>query len=362
MTTSFIVVCLAMNIGGDDLRLLAKKLTAENSMQRVEAAKGVYDVAVQSPERAATLVPDILQRLDDSDDDVRLYAFSVLTAIGRHLRAHAMEAAPKLVVGLNEEKTSIAMQAAKALQNIGKPAVSRIVKGLEKNTISRRSLAIQVLGWIGNDAKEAIPVVENILMESPGLNQSTFFTAEALLRIDPKNEEGGRRMVQFFEQPSSGFQQDAAELLARTEKHKKLPATFLVKAVEGETPYVTRVRSLIALWQIGEDSGFMEPILQDLVKQASETSGESAALVIAVASKVVPNDKKARSGLVQRRDDFVTMLDNKEIVMRLIAVDALARIKAEAGLKKLKRLAEADDSPAVRAEAARAIKVIQEAK
>lgn len=115
--------------------------------------------------------------LQSNDEDERLQAAVELLRLGKH----AASAVPQLIAVLKDSREGVV--AALALGQIGEPAVEPLVVLLREGPEADRALPLFALSWIGPNAKEAVPVVRELLKnKQPGQVLAAAYT---LARISP---------------------------------------------------------------------------------------------------------------------------------------------------------------------------------
>lgn len=150
---------------GADVEELVKQLRNGDSDARRAAAKSLAEGGVES--RAA--VPALIQALKDRDTFVRRFSAQALGEIGPEARA----AVPALANALEDPKKIVQSAAAHALGKVGPSGVETLiglVRDDNKDTNARRQ-AIGSLSNLGPAGHAAVPVLTELLSESPGKNK-----------------------------------------------------------------------------------------------------------------------------------------------------------------------------------------------
>jgi HEAT repeat protein len=109
-------------------------------------------LAADKEQKPAT-IPDLIQQLSHNDFHVRQHAAKQLGNLGLASR----DAVPALGKLLHDNYPDVRSSAAKALGQIGSPAVQELVKALKDRDAGVRTRAAMALGQSGPDAKEALP-------------------------------------------------------------------------------------------------------------------------------------------------------------------------------------------------------------
>ncbi|MHB1422897.1 MAG: HEAT repeat domain-containing protein [Gemmataceae bacterium] len=110
-------------------------------------------------EKKPATIPDLIQQLSSSDFPVRQRAAKQLGNLGLAAR----DAVPALGKLLHDAYGNVRGSAAKALGQIGPPAVAELVKALNDPTIKNHAQIAKALAWIGPPAKEAVPTLTELL-------------------------------------------------------------------------------------------------------------------------------------------------------------------------------------------------------
>ena len=122
-----------------------------------------------------SLVPTLVQGLNDHDPSVRLVAAARLRQLG------PAEASPQLATALSDTDSRVAEAAAEALIRIGPKAVEPLAKQLPAGNAAARKLALACLAKMGPAAKAAQAEIEKCKQDSdPQVKQ---LAEVALMRI-----------------------------------------------------------------------------------------------------------------------------------------------------------------------------------
>jgi HEAT repeat protein len=152
--------CLAVPARAEDVSVLVERLKSPDSDMRREAAKELGDLGPQ----ALPAVPELVQALRDSDLFVRRFAAQALGAIGPDAR----QALPALKGALKDGKKEVAAAVGTALGKLGSAGIatlSDLVKD-KKQDADVRKAAIAGLGSAGAQAREAVPVLVDVLKDT----------------------------------------------------------------------------------------------------------------------------------------------------------------------------------------------------
>jgi HEAT repeat protein len=163
MKRLFSVACLLLGAAAlapaAEVSDLTKQLKSPDADQRRAAAKSLFEMG----DEAKDAVPDLVQALKDKDLFVRRFAAQSLGEIG----ANARTAIPALKSSLGDGKKEVVEAAAVALGKIGSDGLSTltdVVKDKKQDTEVRRQ-AIIALGTAGANAKDAVPVLVDVLKD-----------------------------------------------------------------------------------------------------------------------------------------------------------------------------------------------------
>jgi HEAT repeat protein len=186
MKRLFSVACLLLGAAAlapaAEVSDLTKQLKSPDADQRRAAAKSLFEMG----DEAKDAVPDLMVALKDKDLFVRRFAAQSLGEIG----ANARTAIPALKGSLSDSKKEVVEAAAVALGKIGSDGISTltdVVKDRKQDTEVRRQ-AILALGTAGASAKDAVPVLVDVLKDasagSAGKGKKKGNNDEPNLRVD----------------------------------------------------------------------------------------------------------------------------------------------------------------------------------
>ena len=139
---------------------LTRQLKSPDPDQRRAAAKGLFEMGDEAKEA----VPDLVQALKDKDLFVRRFAAQSLGEIGGNART----AIPALKSSLGDSKKEVVEAAATALGKIGPDGITTLTGVVQdrKQDVEVRRQAIIALGTAGPNAKDAVPVLVDILKDA----------------------------------------------------------------------------------------------------------------------------------------------------------------------------------------------------
>jgi HEAT repeat protein len=152
-----VALCVVLPARAAEVPVLAERLRSPQADVRRGAAKELYDLV---PE-AKPAVLDLARALKDSDLFVRRFAAQALGEIGPDAR----QAVPALKNALSDSKKEVVEAAATALGKLGAGGIytlTDLVKD-KKQDVDLRKAAIAALGTAGSAAKDAVPVLVDVL-------------------------------------------------------------------------------------------------------------------------------------------------------------------------------------------------------
>jgi HEAT repeat protein len=157
-----VALCVALPARAEEASVLAERLKSPDTDVRRGAAKELYDLG---PE-AKPAVPDLARALKDSDLFVRRFAAQALGEIGLDAR----QALPALKTALGDSKKEVVEAAATALGKLGAGGISALTDVIKdrKQEVDLRKAAIAALGTAGASAKDAVPILVEVLKDGMG--------------------------------------------------------------------------------------------------------------------------------------------------------------------------------------------------
>jgi HEAT repeat protein len=144
-----------------DVADLAKQLKSSEVDQRRQAARGLFEMGAEAKEA----LPVLVSALKDQDLFVRRFSAQALGEIGPDA---AREAVPALKSRLTDPKKEVVEAAATALGKLGSEGITALtdtVKDKKKDVEIRRA-GITGLGLAGANAKDAVPVLIEVLKDT----------------------------------------------------------------------------------------------------------------------------------------------------------------------------------------------------
>jgi HEAT repeat protein len=220
-------------------------------------------------------VNQLIEVTHDDDFAVRACAFLALAAIGDD----SPETIRTLIEGIKKATIISRGLLAERLTNIGKPAVGMVITLLDDPDYRIRSTAIGILGSIGPQAKEAIPLL--------------------ISRLRDKQYTGS----------------EAGEALGRIGGKDVVPT--IIRLLEDSDPNV-RYHAAISLGKIGPDASEAVPVLLKLLQDEDKrVRGAAASLIDSIGY--------CDATVIEKLEE--RMREDKNPGMRRWAADAIRRLK-----------------------------------
>jgi HEAT repeat protein len=189
------------------------------------------------------------------------------------------------------------------------PGLVQALKGADQNA---RLEAAQDLGWIGKNAKSAVPALLEA-SRAPGALVRVA-AAESLVRIDPAHQQAGvNSLVASLKDERKEVRRAAAEALGRLGAEAKPTLPALVEALKDADADV-RWMAADALGQIGAEAKTAVPALVEALKDPAVRS-----IAIDALGGIGADAKDAAGPLAE-------LLKNENIHLRRTTAMALARI------------------------------------
>ncbi|NQT12148.1 MAG: HEAT repeat domain-containing protein [Planctomycetes bacterium] len=351
----------------------------------------VYALPMIEPD-AARVIPHLVDALDDMHSSVRRRAIWELTP----LDLDAQTFVPRLIRALEDESGAVQSAAVGALGTFGaeaEPAVSALVSLLENegkqmadgledgdSTIARhqfqlRCLVVETLGEIGPGAESVLPVLFNVMRsgERPDIS-----AAEAIRRIDPRNEEPLPFLLEILERnewgssrPSRSFYAAQALKNLGPAAAPAVPALTLLLQHEQED---ARENGADILGTIGPAAKVALPELIGAMRddnkprrprpwahsesRMAETAAEAVHTIdpdnLEAKARVVKIDAEDRRDVRSAVPDLIKMMQHGDPFVRQAAAEALAAVGDRVALPAL-IWAVSDERPEVRIAAANAL-------
>lgn len=193
------------------LKFFAEQLRVGDDEERLEAARQIWRIARADPETAAGAMPTLKRAVKDSRRDVRSLVIQTFGFLGN--RAESI--VPALLQTLEDGDKSIRYDAARSLALIGRvedalPTLIGVLKNPSED-VDRAWDACQVLGSVGPPAKGAVTVlVENLSSESATICSASSDALRSIL--GPKSV---RYFVGVLKNPDQVVRANAVEALGK---------------------------------------------------------------------------------------------------------------------------------------------------
>jgi HEAT repeat protein len=167
----------------EDAATLARQLRSPDPDQRRAAAKGLIDLGPD----ARPVVRDLMQALKDKDQFVRRFSAQALGEIGPGAR----QAVPGLKAALGDSRKEVVTAAANALGKLGPEGIHTLTDVVKDGKLDgeTRGAAVAALGNAGPNAKDAVPVLIDVLKggtrdPKPAKNKKATGPADPNLRVE----------------------------------------------------------------------------------------------------------------------------------------------------------------------------------
>lgn len=213
--------------------------------------------------KLATMVPNLIKTLADSDAAVRANAAKALGEIGRAASA----AENSLIQALSDADGEVRANAAKALGNIGvsdETAVANLlIKALQDDAPRVRWAAAEALGNLGSAAKSAVPPIIPLLSDDlPGVRLGA---AIALIRLDAADASVKEMLIQFISNDELSISISTIVMLGELGPVAKFAVEPIVqvfpKIRKTEWDFVAK-----ALGNIGDERAL--PVLEEVIQNS----------------------------------------------------------------------------------------------
>ena len=141
----------AMSAVGEDVGKAVPALVEDLKSKAKDTRRRALEVLAGNGSASKGAVPQLIEALKDQDPEIRAQAAATLASIG----AEAKPAARELIL-LLKDRAGGRSEAIAALAKIGKPAVDPLIAALDYGNPDIRSGAVEALGQIGPDARQAL--------------------------------------------------------------------------------------------------------------------------------------------------------------------------------------------------------------
>jgi HEAT repeat protein len=237
-----VLVCILLNreptYHARSLSSWLKDVNNENPARRVAARTALQHMG-------AEVLPHILKRINSSDIDTRVRAILAVEALG----AKAAGAAPSLILPFRDQRTSLF--AARALAAIGPSAAPFLAKELQAPVLFARNNAVDALGLMHSDAKNAVPQLIVLLQHHD--QHLRFLAVRALGRIALEPDLCVPALAASLNDERAEIREIAALSLARFGGNAMRSVPALQKALTDDSQRVQEATAF-ALREIGQDT------------------------------------------------------------------------------------------------------------
>ena len=168
----------------------------------------------------------------------------------KHLGQTAAPAATIIAQSITSKDGCLRGSAESALTNIGRPAMTPLLTYIETNDVSVRQAVVRILGRMGPEAQDAIP----ILIARYNQDQSILVRREiltALARIGSPKDTIIPVLIAALDDHVSDIRYTAVSALGEFRKDAKPAASALRKIMNHDEDERVRAAADFALWRIG---------------------------------------------------------------------------------------------------------------
>ena len=307
---------------------LRKLLASDSVPVRIVASRALGEFGPEAISAVAALLP----LLKDSHAQVRAAAAGALGAT----KDGRVEVVGALIGLFSDENAAVTVKAANGLSQIGEAAVPALVRTLKDENF--RTLAIEILGEIGPEARAAVPSLLE-LMTRADVNAAVRHEAMiALGLMGPSASSAAPRLLDILSSPAAAeLHPAAAWVLARMGEKKALP---MLKTLAGETQDEQTQRA-IAWALVTLEPGNPENAAKALPYLTKSTSSDRALVrkeSLAAIAKLGPLAAEAIPVVLERAEK------DADDAVRAEALQALAEIGAPADKVLLVAVAAFSDS------------------
>jgi HEAT repeat protein len=252
--------------------------------------------------KARGAVPALIAAVKDQDEGVRVEAVLALGEIGPAAKA----AAPHLLALVPQEMFSlIDPRVVTALGNMGSGVVAELEKAVKGAGANRCVVALQAIGLIGRDAKDAVPAAAEALSDPHRLVRE--YAAKALGRIGPDAAAALPKLEKTLHDKSVAVRLAAGLALYQIAGGKEGIPIFT--AALHEPTAALRIDACRALGQLGKDGA---PALRDLSSALTDREAEVRLSAAAALGKIGPAAKAVA-------DKLSPCLKDEELAVALAA-------------------------------------------
>jgi HEAT repeat protein len=295
-------------------------------------------------------IPRVAGLLQDPNVAFRRFAVSVLAEFGPAAR----EALPPLLYSLEDPDSLVRAGAAHVMEVIGpsaRDAVPALIAGLSLPQDQIRFACAVALGHIGKDAREARAALRECLLDP--FNQTRYAAALALGRIDPKYIEALPALRDALHDGDPDVRLAAVDSLARIDKASVPKYAPVLLGVSNKPYYLNvRLRAVAGTIELAPDQAKKAmPLLM------AELNDVDPAIRLHAATLIERIEPEAQTFTIVLA--LTAGLRDRDPLGRKLLLQGLAELgsKAYEAVPALVRVLQ-DDMPALRQEAAKALRAI----
>lgn len=276
-------------------------------------------------------VPLLIELLNDPDKDVRYNAVHALRGIG----PEAKDAVPELVKRLIDPDLYMRGAAAKTLAGplgfVTKDVITaRLVELLKDPNSDVRRNAIEVLGGIGAETKDAVPVLIDALRSTDSGTRRA--AGVALGRIHPAPKGAVPHLLERLKDGERKVRLAAVEALGRIGPAAEDATRALAEMLKDSDPEM-REKIVAALGQIESQARNVSPELVNLLKDSDKHVRAAAADALGRIGAAARSSIAALAALLTDPDQEVR--GNAAEAVGRIAEGLSSRVEFDAGTRRL---------------------------
>lgn len=239
-------------------------------------------LAADEGQKAATL-SDLIGQLSSNEYHARQHAAMQLGDLGLAAR----DAVPALSKLLHDVYPDVRSTAAKALAAIGVPAVPALIEALKDPALKNHAQIANALAWIGPPAKDAVPILTELLKSHWDPARLEALIALAEIGLDSK--AALPVVVRMLADPNERVREQTLKTL----KQIGPPAIPVLKDALGDKSLLLRLGTMRALAVFGSEAKETIPVLCDALKDADPRIRAQAAAALGgmgkEAKEAIPN-------------------------------------------------------------------------
>ena len=310
---------------------------SQDSLQRA-----FENLPLTAQQERELLVPLLAKGLAATNATMRAVSAVMLSQLG----AAAEPALPALIASLEDLTPGVRAGAMQALGKLGPkaaPAVPSLVRRLKEEPLEEMFVwnVARALGQIGPPANEAVPTLLQMAKETKGYNRSWLLGA--VVAIDPQNPELVPVLLSVLKpdgKTNDGSHPTSEDRNGRREEtHGRYYAARLLgnlgPAVASALPALRqmmledealepRLETMEAILKIAPQQGAeLVPVMIEALGWGESDSHRTSAIVARLLGQIGPG---ASAAVIP---ELVKLLDDKKVLARLAAAEALAKVSPE---------------------------------